>query len=191
MISWPQVLGHEVVGVVDEVGRGVTQRRMGERVVLNPWLSCVTRGLAALRFVREGDLAQCLNFGAATSRRVFTTATARPPRVGLRRACPATNRSGFPIPDEISDEAAVLGDPFSVSLHAILAAAAARGHSARVWLRHARPARDRDPALLHPARARSAVARFDHQARLAEKFGAERVFSHRPARAILEAVAET
>ena len=35
-----------------------------------------------------------------------------------------------------------------------------------------------------------AVARFDHQARLAERFGAERVLRHRPTRAIVETVAE-
>jgi threonine dehydrogenase-like Zn-dependent dehydrogenase len=62
LISWPQVLGHEVVGVIDEVGPGVTQRRVGERVVLNPWLSCAPRGLPLCEWCRRGDLAQCLNF---------------------------------------------------------------------------------------------------------------------------------
>src|SRR5690349_6872008 len=35
VISFPQVLGHEVVGVIDRIGPGVKHRRVGERVVLN------------------------------------------------------------------------------------------------------------------------------------------------------------
>ncbi len=62
VISWPQVLGHEVVGVLDEVGPGAGTRRIGERVVLNPWLSCAPRGLPLCDWCRGGDLAQCRNF---------------------------------------------------------------------------------------------------------------------------------
>jgi threonine dehydrogenase-like Zn-dependent dehydrogenase len=40
LISFPAVLGHEVVGTVERVGPRVTSLRVGERVVLNPWLSC-------------------------------------------------------------------------------------------------------------------------------------------------------
>ena len=52
LISWPQVLGHEVVGVVERVGDGVTRHRVGQRVVLNPWLSCGPRGLPPCQMVR-------------------------------------------------------------------------------------------------------------------------------------------
>src|SRR5207247_660389 len=45
VISFPQVLGHEVVGTIERVGPGVRTRTAGERVVLNPWLSCAPRGL--------------------------------------------------------------------------------------------------------------------------------------------------
>ena len=44
VISFPQILGHEVVGRVEELGPAVIDRRVGERVVLNPWLSCLPRG---------------------------------------------------------------------------------------------------------------------------------------------------
>ncbi|TMB04691.1 MAG: alcohol dehydrogenase, partial [Deltaproteobacteria bacterium] len=36
VISFPQVLGHEVVGTIERVGPAVRTRRVGERVVLNP-----------------------------------------------------------------------------------------------------------------------------------------------------------
>ena len=48
LISFPQILGHEVVGVVERVGPGVKTRRVGERVALNPWLSCGPRGVSTL-----------------------------------------------------------------------------------------------------------------------------------------------
>ena len=66
LVSFPHVLGHEVVG-----------RRLdtGERVVLNPWLSCVPRGIdpvcsacAAGRYpwcrnFRSGDLPVSIHIG--------------------------------------------------------------------------------------------------------------------------------
>jgi threonine dehydrogenase-like Zn-dependent dehydrogenase len=45
--------------------------------------------------------------------------------------------------------------------------------------------------MLRPEVRVLAVARFEHQARLAEKLGAEHVFEHRPTRGIIEAVAQT
>ena len=37
-----------------------------DRVVLNPWLSCVTRGLELCSSCETGELAQCLNFRHGT-----------------------------------------------------------------------------------------------------------------------------
>jgi threonine dehydrogenase-like Zn-dependent dehydrogenase len=84
-----------------------------------------------------------------------------------------------------------LADPFSVSFHAI---------------RHVPPTGDGTALvygcgtlgllaiailrMLHPDVRVLAVARFDHQARLAEKLGAQRVLQHQPTRAIIDAAAE-
>src|SRR2546428_4508858 len=115
MISWPQVLGHEVVGVIDEVGPGVAQRRIGERVVLNPWLSCATRGLPLCDWCGEGDLAQCLNFAAGHAAPGIHTGNSATATGGFAPRVPAPESQWIPIPDQISDDAAVLADPFSVS----------------------------------------------------------------------------
>lgn len=42
--SLPQVMGHEVVAEVVSLGREAEGLDVGDRVVLNPWLSCGPRG---------------------------------------------------------------------------------------------------------------------------------------------------
>src|ERR1044072_8333571 len=39
----PQILGHEITGVVEQVGSAVSDLRGGERVVVDQGLNCVTR----------------------------------------------------------------------------------------------------------------------------------------------------
>src|SRR5438046_1798291 len=63
VISFPQVLGHEVVGTIERVGPAVRTRRVGERVVLNPWLSCAPRGIQPpCPECAEGQYSICRNF---------------------------------------------------------------------------------------------------------------------------------
>ncbi|MBW2314882.1 MAG: zinc-binding dehydrogenase [Deltaproteobacteria bacterium] len=191
MISWPQVLGHEVVAVIDEIGPDVTEREIGDRVVLNPWLSCEPRGLEPCRSCEVGALAQCRNFARGVPAPGIHTGNSATATGGFAPRVPAHQVQWIPIPDEVSDEEAVLADPFSVSLHAILASPPKPGGTALVYgagtlgllaiaiLR-----------ALYPDVRVAAVARFDHQATLAEQFGAERVYRHRPTRQIIEEVAE-
>jgi len=190
-VSWPQVLGHEVVGVIAEVGPDVKHRRVGERVVLNPWLSCAPRGLPLCEWCENGDLAQCQNFTQGPVEVGIHTGNSATATGGFATRVPAHESQWIPIPDEVSDDAAVLADPFAVSLHAILRTPPRRGRSVLVYgcgtlgllaiaiLR-----------LLYPDVRVLAVARFDHQARLAEGFGAEHVLRHRPTRGIIEEVSE-
>jgi threonine dehydrogenase-like Zn-dependent dehydrogenase len=191
-ISFPQVLGHEVVATVERVGAGAGRRRTGERVVLNPWLSCATRGLAPCEWCERGDLAQCLNFRGGHLAPGIHHGNSRQATGGFAPLLPAHESQCIPVPDEISDEAAVLADPFSVSLHSILhSPPPASGGCALVYgvgtlglcaiaiLR-----------ALHPTVRVLAVARFAHQARLASKLGAHAVLAHAPARSVIEGVAK-
>lgn len=190
MISWPQVLGHEVVGVVSRIGSKVSKRKVGERVVLNPWLSCVTRGLEPCEFCREGHLAQCLNFDGGYVERGIHTGNSATATGGFAPKVPAHESQWFAIPDGVSNEAAALADPFSVSFHAILKA----------------PPRENGKVLiygcgtlgllaiailraLYPTVEIFAVARFDHQAKLAKQLGAHHVLKHRPTRDIVDTIA--
>jgi len=191
MISWPQVLGHEVVGEVSRVGAQVRARRVGERVLLNPWLSCVTRGLPLCEFCQQGKLAQCLNFGAGNIARGIHHGNSASATGGFAEQVPGHESQWFPIPDTISDEEAVLGDPFSVSLHAILKA----------------PPREHGTVLvygcgtlgllaiailknIYPTVKVLAVSRYDHQAALARQLGADLVLPHRPTKQLVQRIAQ-
>jgi len=112
IISFPHVLGHEAVG---------RRRDTGQRVVLNPWLSCVPRGIdPPCSACATGRYPQCRNF----------THGVLPPSLHLGNCAGAGGTHAdafmahqtqlFAIPDDIDDETAVLADPASVSLHAIL-----------------------------------------------------------------------
>ena len=114
LVSFPHVLGHEVVG-----------RRLdtGERVVLNPWLSCGPRGVdPPCEACRDGRYPWCRNFRSGdlpVSIHLGNCAGA----VGAHAERFAAHASQlFAIPDGVSDEAAVLADPVSVSLRSILLA---------------------------------------------------------------------
>jgi threonine dehydrogenase-like Zn-dependent dehydrogenase len=190
MISFPQVLGHEVVGVVESTGPGVRARRAGERVVLNPWLSCAPRGLPLCSWCEQGELAQCLAFTRGVIPPGIHHGNSAGAPGGFAPRLSAHESQCIPVPDGVSDEAAVLADPFAVSLHAILHHPP-QGDLALVYgcgtlgllaisiLR-----------ALHPRVRVAAVARFPHQARLAEQLGAERVMAHAPERALIEAAAD-
>src|SRR4051794_1664909 len=61
--SLPQVLGHEVVADVVALGPEAQGFDVGDRVVLNPWLSCAPRGVSPLCPACEaGDYSLCHNF---------------------------------------------------------------------------------------------------------------------------------
>ncbi|MDX1736289.1 MAG: alcohol dehydrogenase catalytic domain-containing protein, partial [Halioglobus sp.] len=133
IISWPQVLGHEVVGVVTRLGEQVTQHKVGERVLLNPWLSCVTRGIEPCEYCRAGKLAQCLNFGAGNIERGIHHGNSASATGGFAERVAAHESQWFAIPATVSDEQAVLGDPFSVSFHAMLKAPPPENGTALVY----------------------------------------------------------
>ncbi len=191
LISFPQVLGHEVVATIERVGPGVTRRRVGERVVLNPWLSCAPRGLALCRWCRSGDLAQCENFTRGTIDAGIHHGNSRHATGGFAPLLPAHESQCIPIPDDVSDEQAVLADPFCVSFHSIIHSPPPADGTALVYgcgtLGQAAIASLR---ALHPEVRVLAVTRFEHQARLARKLGAERCFEHRPAGMLIESLGD-
>lgn len=188
-ISFPQVLGHEVVATVAEAGpdAGIEP---STRVVLNPWLSCAPRGIAPpCPPCAEGDWSMCWHFHDGRLQPGIHTGNSADATGGFAERLPAHRQMVVPVPASISDEVAVLADPFSVSLHAItrtppppgakvlVYGAGALGTTAVAILR-----------ALYPDVEVAVVARWAAQADLASALGAK-VFAPEPAAALVEALA--
>jgi threonine dehydrogenase-like Zn-dependent dehydrogenase len=172
--TFPTVLGHEVVAEIAEVGDGVTSLEVGQRVVLNPWLSCVPRGIDPLcGACRDGDYSLCWHFLDGPLAAGIHTGTSKDAPGGFAEYLPAHESMWIPVPNGISDEVAVLGDPFAVSLHSVtrnppppggkvlVYGGGALGATATAILR-----------ALHPDVEVMVVARFPAQAALARRLGA-------------------
>ncbi|MEQ9887334.1 Zn-dependent oxidoreductase [Pectobacterium zantedeschiae] len=98
--KYPRVIGHEFFGVIEAVGDGVDAARLGERVSVDPVVSCghcypcsigkpnVCTSLVVLGVHRDGGFSEYA-------------------------AVPAKN--AHVIPDEIPDEFAVMVEPFTIS----------------------------------------------------------------------------
>jgi len=121
LISFPHVLGHEAVGVIEEIGSGVSTQKVGERVVLNPWLSCIPRGIEPpCPSCRIGKFPLCQNFSNGyLSPGIHMGKNVQVPGV-FARSFICHESQCFPIPLSVTDEVAVLADPYSVSLHSVL-----------------------------------------------------------------------
>lgn len=191
VISFPQVLGHEVVGYVEAIGPEVDRKWLGERVVLNPWLSCAPRGIDPFcRWCAQGDYAQCLNFVRGELAPGIHHGNSRDATGGFAEFVPAHHTQLIRIPDEVTFDTAVLADPFSVSLHATLRHPPSQDAIALVYgcgtlgLLNIAILR-----TLFPRATVLAVARYPHQQRLAYELGAHEVISWRPREDIVERVA--
>jgi threonine dehydrogenase-like Zn-dependent dehydrogenase len=190
--SLPHVPGHEVVAEVVALGPAAAGLEVGQRVILNPWLTCGPRGITPpCPPCLAGDLNLCWSFtkgdlGAGVHVGVTTGAPG-----AWAELLSAHDSMLIPVPDGISNEAAVLADPFSVSFHAIVRNPPPPG--SRVLVYGSGALGLTSVAIIHllyPDVEIGVVARFEAQHAMALQFGASRVFAHEPALALVEALAE-
>ncbi len=186
--SFPQVMGHEVVADVVAMGPRARGLEIGQRVVLNPWLSCGPRGIEPrCPACEDGDYSLCWSFADGDLKPGIHTGVSADVTGGYAELMPAHDSMLFGVPESIPDEAAVFADPFSVSLHAITRHPPPR--SGRVLVYGAGSLGLCALAILralHPDVAIAVVARFEAQAELARRFGAELVLAHEPRPAVIE-----
>ena len=178
LCSFPQVLGHEVVAQVAAVGPEAEGFDVGQRVVLNPWLSCAPRGITPVcPACGAGDYSLCWSFTAGSISPGIHTGVSSDATGGYAELMPAHASMLFAVPDSIDDEHAIFADPFAVSLHSITRHPPPAGGRALVWgagaLGSCAVAILR---ALHPDVEVAVVARFDAQAELAVRLGAHAVF---------------
>jgi len=192
LCSFPQVMGHEVVGEVVELGPRAEGVEVGARVVLNPWLSCAPRGVSPpCPSCQAGDYSLCHNFAAGPISAGIHTGVSADATGGYAELMPAHPSMLIPAPAGVPDELAVLADPFAVSLHAVTRHPPAPGGRVVVYgagsLGSTAVAALR---VLHPDVEVAVVARFPAQAELARSLGAALVVGSDDQRATLEALAD-
>lgn len=88
-----RILGHEAVGTVEEVGAGVKNVAVGDKVLV----SCIT-SCGACRFCREGRYGQCLGGGGWILGHLIDGTQAEYVRV------PFADTSTYKAPDGVADE---------------------------------------------------------------------------------------
>jgi L-iditol 2-dehydrogenase len=118
--SFPFVLGHENVGVIEETGTAVRGFERGQRVVANPLLACATRAIdPPCAACRSGHPSRCEHFtdGALPPGMLIGTTRGLGGSWGERFV--AHESQLLRVPDAVSDEAAVLVEPFACSVHAV------------------------------------------------------------------------
>jgi threonine dehydrogenase-like Zn-dependent dehydrogenase len=116
-----QILGHEIVGVVDQVGPGATTVSEGDRVVIDPVISCRHRGFDPCRSCRDGFPYVCEWFdepgssGCQASTLGFDAAMG-----GGWGEYAVAHESQLYRVERIPSTRAVLAEPASIALHAAL-----------------------------------------------------------------------
>lgn len=119
--SFPAMLGHENVAVIDSVGEEVTGWKPGDRVCVEPALGCAANGSESVcNQCEAGRTSLCERAGDGRL----------PPRVlvGLNRVTGGSWSEYFvahqsqlhAVPESIPDEQAILLDPIASAAHAVL-----------------------------------------------------------------------
>jgi threonine dehydrogenase-like Zn-dependent dehydrogenase len=191
-ISFPQVLGHEVVADVVQVGPDARGVEVGARVVLQCWLSCAPRGIdPPCPACVAGDYSLCWSFTDGRITPGIHTGNSSDATGGFAERLPAHVTQAIPVPDDVTDEVAVLADPFAVSLHSITRNPPPPGGKAIVWgggaLGTCAIAILR---ALHPDVEVAAVVRHPAQRELATSLGAYVVDSDQDDEALVVALAD-
>ena len=171
LVSFPFVLGHEIVADV------LDGPLAGRRAVVEPVLGCLARGIdPPCPACAAGNKGACERLHLGCLAPGLQTGFCRDTGGGWSEQLVAHESQLHAVPDELSDEAAVLVEPTACALHAVLAAGVTPGETVVVLgagtlgllavaalRRHGAPGR-----LL-------AVAKHPHQQRLARALGADTV----------------
>jgi threonine dehydrogenase-like Zn-dependent dehydrogenase len=129
--SFPAVLGHEILARVIEVGPAVRSVEPGQRVAVDPVLSCTVRGYAAPEgcpSCADGHPNTCARAGDEGELEIGGHPIARGTTIGYHADIPggwgertiAHESQLFPVDDALDDRAGVLIEPLSVGMHAAL-----------------------------------------------------------------------
>jgi threonine dehydrogenase-like Zn-dependent dehydrogenase len=167
-------LGHETLSTVEEVGQEVTRFKPGDRAIMDTHFAganCATLQIdPPCRYCAEGEFHYCINQSLPGPRGVGG---------GFGDQYVTHEMAVYPCPPDLSPDQAALTEPLSVGVHTVLSFPPQPGEHVLVIGAGA-------IALLllaaihalYPECEVSVIARYPHQAQLAERLGARHIMNH-------------
>ncbi|RYM05621.1 alcohol dehydrogenase [Sporolactobacillus sp. THM7-7] len=174
-VTFPFTIGHEIVGAIADKGRGAGCLKIGDRVVIDPILSCAARGIAEpCPACRKGDFSLCAHKTDGNVSPGLLIGACHDTGGGWSAYLVAHKSQVFSLPDEVDDLNGALIEPFSCALHSVLRNLPGRGDTVLVigggviglCIIAAIRALDIDCRIV-------ALVKHDFQARLASYYGAD------------------
>ena len=119
--SFPFTFGHENVGTIMEMGKEIKGWKIGQRVVVNPILGCETRGFSDLcKYCAKGEINRCQRFTEGKLSPGIMTGTTKDTGGSWSATFLAHTSQLYAVPEKVSDENAMMVEPFCCGLHAAL-----------------------------------------------------------------------
>jgi L-iditol 2-dehydrogenase len=118
-ISFPFIIGHEGAGIVKRAGKKVSRVRPGDRIAIDPAVSC-------------GQCDQCRSGRPNTCRNLLFLGCPGQLEGCLRESIVLPEQCCFPIPATMSFEQAVLSEPLAIALYAVEQSSMPRGANVAV-----------------------------------------------------------
>ncbi len=121
--SSPFTLGHEMVATIALLGSEVEGWQVGERVIVEPTLWCAPRGYAEedwCEYCRKGEPNRCTNVAHGNLAPGMSIGSCADTGGSWSQTLTAHKSQLYRVPEQISDENALLVEPFACALHAAL-----------------------------------------------------------------------
>jgi threonine dehydrogenase-like Zn-dependent dehydrogenase len=120
-ISSPFTMGHESIGTIAEIGQKGGGWKVGERIAVNPLLWCIPRGFKKLcQRCSKGEINLCERTTEGALSPGFLTGSCKDTGGSWSSYFAAHFTQTHRVPDSISDGNAIMIEPLSVGLHAVV-----------------------------------------------------------------------
>ena len=106
IISYPFTPGHECAGVVEKAGAGVQRVQPGDRIAIDPAISC-------------GTCDQCREGREHTCRNLVFMGNPAEKEGGLQEYIVMPERCCFKLPENVSVRDGIIVEPLTIALHAV------------------------------------------------------------------------
>jgi len=121
LVTFPFVLGHENIGWIEKAGTKVANWEIGARVVVEPSLWCRPRGFEELcQFCARGEINHCVRITEGSISPGISIGLCRDTGGSWSPFFTAHTSQLYRVPEVISDENALMIEPFTIGLHAAL-----------------------------------------------------------------------